>query len=290
MRADGAISLEMIDRLVEHYAGDGADGLFVCGTTGESMSLSTDERMRAAERWRHAAGPLPVGVNVTHTSLPDCKALAAHAEKIGAVGIGAMAPFFFKPRSAEDLVAFCAEVAAAAPNTPFYYYHYPRMTGVTLTLAEVYPRALERIPTLAGFKCSTENLADAASAMEACRGDRPVTAMYGVEAMMLPALASNVRDFIGGTFNFNLPTFRRLRDAFDRGDLATARAEQASGRAVVVELRRHDFPAAAKAVMKMIGLDCGPVRLPMHTPSEPEVACLKKSLENLGFFARRERR
>jgi N-acetylneuraminate lyase len=191
---------------------------------------------------------LPVGVNVTHTSLPDCKALAAHAAKTGAAGIGLMAPYYFKPRGVEELVAFCADVAAAAPNVPFYYYHYPKMTGVAFNLADVFAVALDRIPNVAGYKCSAENLADVASTLELRRHDRPITALYGLEAMMLGALALGVRDFIGGTFNFNLPTFRRLRDAFDRGDMAAARAEQARGRAIVTDMRRHDFPAAAKAV------------------------------------------
>src|SRR3954447_26759485 len=95
LHPDGSLHLEMIDRLVAHYAPDGADGLFVCGTTGESVSLSTDERNRVAERWCDAAraAKIPVGVNLTHTSVPDCRALAAHAAKIGAAGFSVMAPY-----------------------------------------------------------------------------------------------------------------------------------------------------------------------------------------------------
>ena len=282
MGADGSIHFEMIDRLVEHYANGGADGLFVCGTTGESVSLSTDERMRCAERWRAAAGSLPVGVNATHTSLPDCKALAAHAAKIGAAGIGLMAPYYFKPRGVEELVGFCAEVAGAAPDVPFYYYHYPRMTGVSFNVADVFAIASEQIPNLAGFKFSNENLIDVANTLELGTAARPITALFGLEAMMLGALAIGVRDFIGGSFNFNLPTFRGLRDAFDRGDMNAARHEQARGRAVVTLMRRHDFPAAAKAVMKMIGLDCGPVRLPMRNLADAEMSELRQALEKAG--------
>jgi N-acetylneuraminate lyase len=283
MRADASIHLEMVDRLVAHYANDGADGLFVCGTTGESVSLSLDERMQLAQRWCRAAPPsLPVGVNVTHTSLPDCKALASHSAKIGAAGIGLMAPYYFKPRGVEELVAFCADVAAAAPDVPFYYYHYPRMTGVSFNVADVFAVALDRIPNLAGFKFSSENLIDVANTLELSTDSRRVTALFGLEAMMLGALAIGVRDFIGGTYNFNLPTFRRVRDAFDRGDLSAARAEQARGRAVVTHMRRYDFPAAAKAVMKMIGIDCGPVRLPMRNLSDADVAELRGTLEKAG--------
>src|SRR3954452_2399986 len=139
MRADGSIDPTRIDALVAFYAHLGADGLFVNGTTGESVSLSTDERLQLAAQWCDAgrAASLPVGVNVTHTSLPDCRAMAAHAAKIGAAGIAVMAPYYFKPKSVDELVSFCAEVAAAAPALPLYYYHYPRLTGVTLNVADV---------------------------------------------------------------------------------------------------------------------------------------------------------
>jgi N-acetylneuraminate lyase len=289
LRADGSLHLEMIDRLVEHFVADGADGLFVCGTTGESVSLTTDERMQVAERWCHAAAaqssrPMPVGVNVTHTSLGDCKALAAHAAAIGAGGVSVMAPFYFKPRGVEELVGFCAEVAAAAPQLPFYYYHYPRMTGVTINVADFFAQAIDRIPNLAGFKYSGENLIDVGNTLDLSTSARPITALYGFEAMMLGALAIGVRDFIGGSFNFNLATFRRVKEAFEGHDLPTGRAEQSRGRAVVTFMRRHDFAAAAKAVLKMIGLDCGPVRLPMRTLTDADAAELRAVLERVGFF------
>jgi N-acetylneuraminate lyase len=281
MCADGSIHLARVDRLVEHCLAFGADGLFVNGTAGESVSLSTDERMRLAERWCESArvAQLPVGVNATHTSLSDCRSIVAHAAKIGAAGVSVMAPFYFKPKGVDDLVAFCVEVAGAAPDLPFYYYHYPRLTGVTINVADVFARALERIPNLAGFKYSSDNLIDVGNTLDLSTATRPVTAFYGLEAMMLGALAIGVTDFIGGSFNFSLPVFRRLKDAFDRGDLAVARAEQARARAIITPMRRHDFPAAVKAVMKLLGIDCGPVRLPMRSLSESDVAELRNVLQ-----------
>jgi N-acetylneuraminate lyase len=102
--------------------------------------------------------------------------------------------------------------------------------------------------------------------------------------MMLGALAIGVRDFIGGSFNFQLLIFRRVKEAFDRGDLPTVRAEQARGRAVVTPMRRHDFPAATKAVMKLMGIDCGPVRLPMRSLNEAETAELRTALTASGLL------
>lgn len=286
MHADGSLHLQRIDRLVEHYAGNRADGLFICGTAGEGASLSIDERMRTTETWCNAAGAakLPVAVNVTHTSLPDCKALAAHAEKIGAAAIGLMAPCYFKPARIEELVAFCAQVAAAAPGTSFYYYHYPKMTGVQFAIADVFAVAMDRIPTLAGFKCSADNLIDVANTLDLATDSHQINGLFGFEAMMLAAMAMGVRDFIGGSFNFSLPICRRIREAFDQGDLKSARAHQARLRAIVTPMRRFDFPAAAKAVMRIVGLDCGPVRLPMRNLNEAECGELRKRLEYAGFF------
>lgn len=188
-------------------------------------------------------------------------------------------------------MTFCAEVAGAAPDVPFYYYHFPAMTGVTIPVADVMARAATRIPNLAGFKNSSDNLIDVGNAMAVdAPGGRRFDALFGSEAMMLGALALGVRDFIGGSFNFALPVYRRMLDALDRGDLPAARAAQTTGRDLVNPLRRHDFPAATKAAMKLIGVDCGPGRLPLRNLTEAETASLRAELERAGLFDERLRR
>src|SRR2546429_672663 len=116
---DGRLNLTAIESQAASLAANGVAGAFVCGTTGEGVSLTVPERMQVAERWQQVAGSsLRVIVHVGHTCLDDARALAAHAEKIGAQGVGCLAPFFFKPANAADLTLFCAEVAAAAPALP----------------------------------------------------------------------------------------------------------------------------------------------------------------------------
>src|SRR5262245_12468317 len=111
---DGSLNPDVVQQQVKLLTAGGVDGAFVCGTTGESMSLTIDDRIELAKRWVDAsAGKLPVIVHVGHTVLSDCRTLAAHAHDIGATAIAAMSPFFVKPATVEDLVAFCAEVAAA---------------------------------------------------------------------------------------------------------------------------------------------------------------------------------
>lgn len=126
MTPDGGLNLKAIERYADLLIDQGADGAFVCGSTGESLSLNVSERLQIAERWKSVVGEiLDVIVHVGSTCLNDCRTLAAHAQKIGARAVSAMGPCFFRPATVEDLALFCAEIAASAPELPFYYYHIP---------------------------------------------------------------------------------------------------------------------------------------------------------------------
>jgi N-acetylneuraminate lyase len=128
-RADGAINLDAVEPYAQWLQRNRVVGAFICGTTGEGPSLTLDERRQLAERWvATAPSGLRVIVHVGHTSLSDCRTLAAHAESIGADSIACLAPFFFKPAGVEGLVTWCEQVAGAAPKLPFYYYHLPSRT------------------------------------------------------------------------------------------------------------------------------------------------------------------
>jgi N-acetylneuraminate lyase len=142
--ADGTVHEDAIDRQSERLIADGVDGAFVCGTTGEGPSLTTAERMLVASRWAGARRRLKLFVHVGHSSAADARTLAAHAQSIGADAIACLAPFFFKPRTAGELAAFCRHVAAAAPDLPFYYYHIPSLTGVSLAMRDFLPEAVRR--------------------------------------------------------------------------------------------------------------------------------------------------
>ena len=116
--ASGAASTKNVDRYAAHLRREGCVGVFVCGTSGESMSLSVGERERLAEAWaasgaRHG---LRVIVHVGCDALLDAERLARHAAALGVDGVSAMAPRFVKCENADALAAYCAAVARAAPR------------------------------------------------------------------------------------------------------------------------------------------------------------------------------
>src|SRR5438067_9408498 len=91
--ATGSLNLAVIDVQAEHFIRAGIGAVFVCGTTGECHSLSTDERQQVVARWTSAAaGRLKVVAHVGHNSLPDAQRLAAHAQESGVYAIAAMSP------------------------------------------------------------------------------------------------------------------------------------------------------------------------------------------------------
>ncbi len=283
MCPDGELNLPMVDKLAELLIADGVRGVFVCGSTGESLSLTAGERMAMAERWREVAGKdMAVIVHVGHNCLAECKALAAHARKIGADAIGAIPPCFFRPETVEDLTAFCAEVAGAAPELPFYYYHIPARTGVNLKMAEFLPAAEGKIPNLAGVKFTHMDLEDFGRCLD-LPADR-FTILFGVDQALLSGLALGVRGAIGTTYSFAAPLYSRLIEAFEAGDMPRAQAMQQRSRQMIALCLACGGMGAFKAVMKMIGLDCGPVRLPLRNPSDQQLKALAEGLEAMGFF------
>ncbi len=280
---DGSLALESIPAQARLLAHNRVRGAFICGTTGEGASLTGEERRQVVEAWIAARpAPLAVIVHVGHLSLGDACAFARHAQATGADAIATLAPSFFKPGSVGDLVAWCAQVAAAAPELPFYYYHMPAMTGVTFPATDFLEVAASRIPNLAGVKFTHENLMDFGRAAAFAGGKYEI--LFGRDEILLSGLALGARGAVGSTYNFAAPLYRRIIDAFQRGDLDGARRDQLRAMEFIEILARHGGLAAGKSAMKLIGLDCGPVRLPLRALTERDEASLRDGLERIGFF------
>jgi N-acetylneuraminate lyase len=282
--ADGSLDLSKVERQAEHLLRDGVTAAFVAGTTGESHSLTADERLALAKRWSEVARGtgLRLVVHVGSNSLADSRAFAAHAQQIGAAAISAVAPSYFKPRTLDDLIACCAEVAAAAPGLPYYYYDIPPMTGVAFPMPAFLDAAAERIPTLAGVKFSNPDLAAYQGCLHAGGGRFDVP--WGIDEYLLAALAVGARGGVGSSYNFAAPLYHRLIAAFERGDFAAARAEQYRSVRLIGLLASFGYMPAAKATMGFLGVEVGPARLPNGNLDAPRKAELRTGLEELGFF------
>jgi N-acetylneuraminate lyase len=275
-RTDGELNLDPIPALSRLYAEQHAPAVFVCGSTGECHSFTREERMRTAEAWLAAAGGLDVIVHVGTNCQRDAIALAAHAREIGAAAVAALAPSYYRPATVADLVAFLRPIAAAAAPLPFYFYDIPQMTGVALPADRVLRECAATMPSFAGIKFSGPDL----MRLQACLAfdDGRFDLLYGSDENLLAALSLGVRGGVGSTFNYAAPVYRRVIDAFACGDLNAARAEQRKSVAHVEVLLEHGVLRAGKAVMSLLGIDCGPVRPPFRPVDASELRAIHDKL------------
>ncbi len=201
---NGDVALDVIQRQARVLARNGVRGAFICGTTGEGSSLTSDERRQVTEAWLKARpAKLAVIVHVGHQSARESHALARHAQQCGADAIATIAPSFFKAPSIVELVEWCASVAAAAPKLPFYYYHMPAMTGVQFSAAAFLAQAHRRIPTLAGVKFTHEDLMDFSQAGRVAGGRYEV--VFGRDEILLAGLSLGAKGAVGSMYNFAAP-------------------------------------------------------------------------------------
>jgi N-acetylneuraminate lyase len=284
MHEDGRVNLALIEWQAACLANNPVTGAFICGSTGESHSLTLGERMSVAQRWSEVIDRqrLKLVVHVGHNCQEDAKTLAAHAQRIGAAATSAMAPCYFKPNTVDDLVDFCAPIAAAAPDLPFYFYDIPALTGVNLPMIEFLRKGKSRIPNLAGIKFTSTNLMSLQECLEADDGSFNI--LFGTDEMLLAALALGVPGGVGSTYNYAAPLYAKMMAAYQTGDMVTAQALQMNSVKLVQVLIQYGVLSAGKALMTLMGVECGPVRPPVRRLTEEQEARLFQRIEELGVL------
>lgn len=283
MCRDGSLNPTQVQPMVDYLLRAQISGLYVCGSTGEGPSLSSEERRAVAVEYvKAAAGKIPVVVQVGHNSLAEASELASHAQAIGADAISALPPSYFKFSSLETLIDCLSEITSAAANLPFFYYHIPSMTGMDFDMVEFLQLACKRLPNLAGIKYSDTSI----DGYQECLrfSQKKFNILFGYDEMLLSALSVGAAGAVGSTYNFAGPLYNRIVKAFKQGDLSEAQRCQALSVDMIRILSRYRGQPAFKATMKLIGFDCGPNRLPLVTLTSDELKAMKAELDEIGFF------
>ncbi len=283
----GEVNIEPIKAYANMLQKNGLTGVFINGSSGEGYMLTEKERMLIAERWMEVSPKdFKVIVHVGSTCIKQSNKLATHAQEIGAYGIGAMASPFPKANRIEELVKYCEEIACGAPNLPFYFYHIPALSGVFLPMLPFLKEVDGRIPNFAGIKYTFESIYE----YNQCRlyKDNKFDMLHGQDETILPALAmGGAQGGIGGTTNYNGRELTGIIEAWNKGNIETAREKQNFSQAVInVIVNYRGNIVGGKRIMKLIGLDMGINRTPFQNMTDQEEICMKKELDAINFFDR----
>jgi N-acetylneuraminate lyase len=284
MKPDGSLNLTLIPQYYELLKHNKVTGAFICGSTGEGVSMTAAEKMTVTEAWADCTKSNPdfkVMTLLGGTSIADCKELARHAHKTGIYAVSFTAPFYFKPANVAQLAACCKAIADEVPDMPFYYYHIPVLTGVSFPMYDLLQAVDGVIPNFAGVKYTHEDFMDFLSCLHYKNGKYDM--LWGRDENMLSALVLGTQGAVGSTFNYAAPLYYDLMDAFGKGDLKKAQQLQQLSIDMIRLLGKYGGIATGKAYMKVLGLDCGAFRLPVRNMNEEQFVLFSKEVEHLDF-------
>lgn len=257
--AAGAVDLDVAQRLARHLVDDGHDGLVVCGTTGESPTLTDDEKLSMFAAVVEAVD-VPVIAGTVGNDTAHSIELTKRAADIGVHGILTLCPYYSRPSQAGIEAHFRA--IAGACDLPQIVYDIPARTGRKVS-NEVLIRLAHEVPNIVAVKDAAGSPADSARVIAATPDDFEYYS--GDDGLTLALLAIGAVGTIGVATHWTGPDHVEMFDAFERGDLAYARRVNAR-LLESFEFETGDLapnPIPTKAMLRTLGWEVGHCRLPM---------------------------
>ena len=282
MHSDGSLHVELIPNYYSLLQKNGVNGVFICGTNGEGISLTINEKKAVAEAWAACTvddASFTVLQLVGGNSIEESKELAIHAQSLGLDGIAFISPNYFKPATIRVLAECCAAVAAAVPEMPFFYYHIPQFTGVHFSMLDLLREVHSTIPNFAGIKYSHDDLDDFAACVQF--NQQQFSLFWGRDQSLLSALKVGAKGGVGSTYNYAAPLYTKMMTAYQGNEIEEAIALQKKSIDIVEILSRFGGLATGKSFMRIIGLDCGEFRLPVKNMTPLQFIQFKEEIDKM---------
>lgn len=270
---NGQVNYPMMEMLLRRQMDAGINAVVICGTTGESATLTDEEKIELFRRCKEYVGDQMLIIAGTGSnSTAHAAQLSVDAQKAGADALLVVSPYYNKATQ-EGLTAHYLTIAHSV-RIPLIIYNVPSRTGVDIPVS-VYER-LARIPNIAGVKEASTDIQKILSIRTRCPKDFSVWS--GNDDMTVPIISLGGNGVISVGSNIMPEQFQAMTSAALDGDFDTAAALQCSLSKLSELLFCEVNPIPVKAAMKLIGFDCGGCRLPLTSLSAEN----QKKLQN--FF------
>ena len=275
--ASGAVDLPLAARLARHLVEQGSDGLVVCGTTGESPTLSWNEQLQLLQAVREAVGSTAkVLAGTGSNSTAEAVEATREAAAAGADGALVVVPYYNKPPQ-DGLEVHFRAVAEAAPALPLMLYNIPGRTGCSIVPATV--ARLMDCPNVVSFKAASGTTEEVTALRLACGPDLAIYS--GDDALTLPMLAVGAVGVVSVASHVVGPEIRAMIEAYCQGDGPTALAVHEQLQPLFKALFATTNPIPVKAALELNGWPVGAPRPPLSSLSDAMRTTLAQTLSAL---------
>lgn len=276
---DESINYDKLDQLIDYHCNNGTDSIIICGTTGESATMSEKEHMEcvkfAIERTK---GRLPIiagtGSNCTRTAIDMSKEAASY----GADGLLVVTPYYNKATQ-EGLVGHYTAVAKEA-KAPIIMYSVASRTGCNIEPATA-ARLIKEVDNIVGIKEASGNISQVAKIMHLTDGK---TDLYsGNDDQIVPILSLGGKGVISVLSNVAPQETHDICAKFFEGDVKGSLELQLKAIPLIEQLFCEVNPIPVKKAMKLMGMDCGPLRMPLTEITPQHEESLAKAMTEFGI-------
>lgn len=264
---DGRPALDVVERLVDLFAKQGMDGLYVTGSTGQWPLLTVDERQAVVERCvKASAGRIPIMAHIGAVATEDAVTLAKHAAKVGADAVSTVAPIYY-PHSADVVFEHYRRIGAAS-DLPLFVYHIELAQKLSVGAKEYTDRILS-LPNIAGMKITSGDLY-LFGLIHSHAGDR-LQLFSGADEVMCQAVLSGSIGAIGTFYNVYGPACRRAREAMVAGHVDQVRSFMLKFQQVIASvIASGSIWSFFRAAMQLkYDIDIGMPRAPLGVMDKP---------------------
>ena len=276
---DGSINYDMMDRLIDYHCAKGTDSIIVCGTTGESATLTEEEHMECVKFViDRVKGRLPViagtGSNCTKTAVD----MSREAVDYGADGLLLVTPYYNKATQA-GLIAHYTAVAKEA-KAPIIMYSVASRTGCNIEPATV-AALVKNVDNIVGVKEASGNISQVAKIMALTDGN--IDLYSGNDDQIVPLLSLGGKGVISVMANVAPQETHDICEKYFAGDVAGSAALQLKAIPLIEQLFCEVNPIPVKRAVSLMGFECGPLRMPLTQITLEHEKALVQAMKDFGI-------
>ena len=279
-KEDLSVDYDQLEKFIDFQIDNGTDSIIICGTSGEASTMSHDEQIEVVSACvSHVNGRIPViagaGANCTDEALN----LAKRSEKAGADGLLVVTPYYNKATQ-KGLIEHYTAVAKSI-DLPIIMYNVPGRTGCNIQ-PETAVKLAKEVDNIVAIKAATGNLAQETKTMALAEG---CLDMYsGEDGLIVPLMSIGAKGVISVLSNVAPKQTHDICAEFFAGNIEKSRQLQFEALELVDALFCEVNPIPVKTALNLMGMEVGPLRMPLCEMEEANLNKLKTALKNYGLI------